>query len=150
MLVRTGVAFILAAQLSLAGCERTANPPRVTAENAFVIEPLAGRDVTLGGVSLSVQGGPVRLVAATSPQIGAIELHSGQMQGRMMMKAHAHGLDIPANGQLNLRQGGDHFMMFGVAETLKTGDSVDLNLAFMADGRPFELTVTAQVVSLSD
>ncbi len=96
--MRTRTFFLAAAcTLALGACNPAETPrtatetaksetetaaPIITYTDAFVMEPIAGRDMTMGGVTLSVTGADTRLVAASSPAFGAIELHSVHRGGR--------------------------------------------------------------------
>jgi copper(I)-binding protein len=52
------------------------------------------------------------------------------------------GIDIPANGQVELKPGGFHVMLIGLTRDLNVGDSVQLTLTFEKAG---QIPVTAQV-----
>ena len=89
--------FISVAAISLAAACSPADAPTPPASeaagpvlsytDAFVMEPIGGRDMTMGGISLSVEGGDVTLTEASSASIGTIELHTMAMaDGRMQMR----------------------------------------------------------------
>ena len=117
--------------ISLAACAPAATDgPVLSYDEAFIMEPIGGRDMTMGGVTLSLEGGDLRLVSAESLAIEAIELHTmGMVDGKMTMR-QVEGFDIAAGETLELKRGGNHFMMFGVDESVKGGETVDITLTF--------------------
>ena len=119
--------------------------PVLSYTEAFVMEPIGARDLTMGGVTLSVEGGDVTLTGASSPSIGTIELHTMAMaDGRMQMR-QVENFDIADGESLELKRGGNHFMMFDVGEDVMGGETVDITLTFDADGEPMTLVVEADV-----
>lgn len=124
--------------------------PVLSYTDAFVMEPIGARDMTMGGVTLSVEGGDVTLTSASSTSIGTIELHTMAMvDGRMQMR-QVEGFDIADGGSLELKRGGDHFMMFDVGEDVVGGDTIDITLNFDANGEPMTLVVEADVRTVGD
>jgi periplasmic copper chaperone A len=75
----------------------------------------------------STQGG--RLVSATSPVAGVVEIHEMKMDGNVMkMAALPKGLDLPAGQTVELKPGGYHVMLMELKQALKDGDNVPLSL----------------------
>jgi len=119
--------------------------PVLSYTDAFIMEPIGARDLTMGGVTLSVEGGDVTLTSASSTSIGTIELHTMAMiDGKMTMR-QADGFDIADGESLELKRGGDHMMMFDVGTDVTGGETVDITLNFDADGEPMTLVVEADV-----
>ena len=142
-----------AALLVLAGaCSPSSEPttemvaaPVLSYTDAFVMEPIGARDMTMGGVTLSVDGGDVLLTGASSPSIGSIELHTMAMvDGRMQMR-QVDGWELADGETLELKRGGNHFMMFDVGEDVVGGETVDITLNFETSGDPLTLVVEADV-----
>ena len=124
--------------------------PVLSYTDAFVMAPLAGRNMTMGGINLSVAGGDVRLTGASSPAFGAIELHTMEMtDGRMQMR-QADGFDIADGDTLALKRGGAHMMIFDPQIAIAPGDTVDLTLTFDANGVPLTLVVEAEVRAVGE
>ena len=125
---------------------QTAAAPVISYSDAFVMEPIGGRDMTMGGVSLSVAEAGTRLIAASSPDFGTIELHTMQMVDGKMQMRQVEGFDIAAGETLTLQRGGNHLMMFDVGEGVIGGETVDLTLEFAnGDEAPITLVVPATV-----
>ena len=75
----------------------------------------------------SAQGG--RLVSASSPVAGVVEIHEMSMDGNVMkMRALPNGLDLPAGKPVALKPGGYHLMLLDLKQPLKTGDTVAVTL----------------------
>ena len=83
-----------------------------------------------------------RLTAVASPVAARVQIHESRMESNMMMMRELRdGLPLPAGQPVELRPGGNHLMLLGVAEPLKAGDSVLLTLTF-ASAPPVEVTAT--------
>ena len=119
--------------------------PVLSYTDAFVMEPIGGRDMTMGGVTLSVDGGDVTLTSASSSSIGSIELHTMAMNDGKMQMRQVDGLEIADGESLELKRGGNHFMMFDIGEDVAGGETVDILLNFDANGEPMTLVIEADV-----
>ena len=124
--------------------------PVLSYSDAFVMEPIGTRDMTMGGVTVSVEGGDVTLTSASSTSIGTIELHTMAMvDGRMQMR-QVEGFEIADGDSLELKRGGNHLMMFDVGEDVVGGDTIDITLNFDANGEPMTLVVEADIRTVGD
>ncbi len=84
-----------------------------------------------------------KLIAASTDAAKTVELHTVIEEGGMMrMRQVEGGIDIPANGQVELKPGGFHVMLIGLTRDLNAGDKVELTLTFEKAG---EIPVTAEV-----
>ena len=119
--------------------------PVLSYSDAFVMEPIGGRDMTMGGVTVSVEGGDVTLTSASSPSFGTIELHTMAMVDDRMQMRQVENFEIADGEALELKRGGNHMMMFDVGEGVTGGETVDITLNFEADGEPMTLVVEADV-----
>lgn len=78
---------------------------------------------------------PDRLVAATAPFAGRVEIHEMSMKdGVMVMRPLPDGLAIPAGGSVELKPGGYHIMFLDLKAPLKEGTLVDGTLTFEKAG----------------
>lgn len=86
----------------------------------------------------------VRIVSATSPAAGTVELHEvvSDGSGSKTMRPKDGGLSIAAGGTHELVPGGDHVMLMDLKAPLQPGADVPVSLVF-EDGS--SLPVTAQV-----
>lgn len=124
--------------------------PVLSYTDAFVMEPIAGRNMTMGGVTLSVEDGDVRLVSATSDAVGTIELHTMSMTDGKMTMRQVEGFDLADGGTLSLQRGGNHMMMFDVSNDVTSAETVDILLNFDANGTPMTLVIEADVRAVGE
>lgn len=99
-------------------------------------------------VITSAQGG--RLVGASSPAAGVVEIHTMAMEGSVMrMRALPGGLPLPAAQAVKLEPGGVHLMLMDLKQTLEAGARVPLTLVVeAADGKRETVEVSAEVRAL--
>jgi hypothetical protein len=83
-----------------------------------------------------------RLLRAESDVAEAVELHTSEMQGEVMTMRPIEYVEVPANGQAELKPGGMHVMLIGLKRELKVGETVSLVLVFEKAGR---ISVQAEV-----
>jgi periplasmic copper chaperone A len=97
----------------------------------------------------SAKGG--RLVSASSPAAGVVEIHEMSMEGNTMkMRALPRGLDLPAGKAVELKPGGYHAMLMDLKAPLKTGESVDISLVVEGkDGKKETIALKAPVKDLA-
>lgn len=87
-----------------------------------------------------------RLLSATSPDAGKVEIHEMRMDGGMMrMRRLDDGLPIAAGGTLALAPGGVHLMFIGPTHPFVAGQAVTATLRFARGG---ERTVRFEVRAL--
>ena len=71
-----------------------------------------------------------RLVEASSPVAGVVEIHEMAMQNNVMRMRAVGGLDLPAGKAVELKPGGYHVMLMELKAPLKAGDTVPIRLVF--------------------
>jgi len=84
-----------------------------------------------------------RLVAASSPLAGRVELHEMSMQNNVMSMRALSAIDLPAGQLVELRPGAFHVMLFDLRQPLKAGDKLPLTLEF-DDGHNGRESITVQ------
>lgn len=95
----------------------------------------------------SAQGG--RLVSASSPAAGVVEIHEMAMEGSVMRMRAVAGLDLPAGKPVELKPGGYHVMLMDLKAPLQDGETVPLTLVIEGkDGKKETLEVKAPVKPL--
>ncbi len=105
--------------------------------------PPAGR-VGAGYLNVVNRGpAPDRLVSASSPAAGRVEIHEMRMDGSVMrMRELPGGLPVPAGESVVLKPGGIHLMLMELRAPLKQGGKVPMTLVFEHAGKvEIELSV---------
>jgi periplasmic copper chaperone A len=89
-----------------------------------------------GYLTLTNKGSePDRLIAASSPAAGRVEVHEMTMNGNVMrMRELEKGLEIPAGATVKLAPGGYHLMMTGLKGPFTKGARVPVTLTFEKAG----------------
>jgi copper(I)-binding protein len=143
---------LVPAFLFLAACGASTTAPAgaghavVDVTDAFIVQPPEGRDVTGGGMHVSVKGGSLTLVGATSEIAQNIEMHTMSMEDGVMQMRKVDGFTVSDEQPLVLERGGNHLMFFGTGP-LEAGQTVSIVLTFSDDaGTRQEVPVTAEVV----
>ncbi len=86
---------------------------------------------------------PDRLLSAAADVAGAVEIHESIMDGDVMrMQQLPDGIEIPANGQVELKPAGLHVMLIGLTKDLNPGETFPVTLQFEQAGA---ITVEAEV-----
>lgn len=97
----------------------------------------------------SAQGG--KLVSASSPSAGVVQIHEMAMEGSTMKMRAVPALDLPAGKAVELKPGGYHVMLMDLKAPLKEGDSVAITLVVEGkDGKKESVEVKAPVKPLGD
>lgn len=94
---------------------------------------------------------PAKLVGASSPAAGVVEIHRSSMEGGVMRMRPVEAIALPAGQAVELRPGGGyHVMMMQVPKPLKEGETVPITLVFeSADGKRESMTIEAPVKALA-
>lgn len=69
-----------------------------------------------------------RLVSASSPVAGVVEVHEMTMQGEVMKMSRVPALALPAGKTVELKPGGYHVMLLGLKQQVQDGDQIPLTL----------------------
>lgn len=119
--------------LALAGCDRppAADVPAIVSPSDAICRPTPnGRDMTGCYVTLTSSRDD-RLLSVASPSAAEGQVHEMKIvDGVMSMAALKDGLALPAGEAVALKPGGNHIMLLGVKQPLKTGEQVSLTLTF--------------------
>jgi periplasmic copper chaperone A len=78
---------------------------------------------------------PDKLLGVESQAAKAVELHVSELQGDVMTMRPIEFVEVPANGEAELKPGGMHVMLIGLKHDLKAGEVIDLVLVFEKAGR---------------
>lgn len=105
-------------------------------DGAYVRAMLPGQPVGGGFVVIKNSGSDDdRLVSASSPVAGTVEMHEMAMQGEVMrMRKLNDGIPVRAGETVELKAGGLHMMFMQVKTPFKEGDTVPVSLRFEKAG----------------
>ena len=141
----------------LAGCTTVVAPAETAADAMPAMAPEPGKITVMdarsrpspmaggnGAAYLVVLNGldaDVQLTSAATDAADVVELHETvDDNGVMRMIPQPDGFTVPAGGSVELKPGGKHVMMIGLAKPLETGDEFELTLNF-DNGESMTLTV---------
>ena len=122
----------------------------VDVKDAWARATVKGQMASGAFMTLTAKDG-AKLVSATSPVAGVVEVHEMKMDGNVMkMRAVQGGLDLPAGKAVELKPGGHHVMLMDLKQQVKEGESVPLTLVFEGrDGKRETVQVAAPVRALN-
>lgn len=135
----------LVALLAFAGLVQA----QVTVGEPWVRGTVAGQKAT-GAFMTLTSPTEAKLVSASSPVAGVVEIHEMSMDGGVMrMGAVKGGLPLPAGKAVELKPGGYHVMLMDLKQPVKAGDTVPLSLVIEgADKKAQTVEVKATVKAL--
>ena len=118
----------------LFGLTLAALPGAGSAQNSTVrvTEPFA-RAAAAGRTAaayMNLQGGPDRLLGATSDVAGRVELHETMMENGIMSMRPVAGVAVSPGAATRFAPGGLHIMLVDLKRPLKEGDTISLELNF--------------------
>jgi len=123
---------------------------QTSVKDPWVRGTVAGQKATgMFGQITSSTGG--KLVSASSPVAGVVEVHEMAMDGNVMKMRAVPSLELPAGKTVELKPGGYHVMLMDLKQELKAGDSVPLTLVIEgAGGKRETVELKAPVRALAD
>jgi len=86
-----------------------------------------------------------RLVSASTPVAGTVELHTMTMDGDIMRMRQIPSIDVKSGASVELKPGGLHIMLLDLKAPLKEGQKFPLTLTFEKAGTE---TVDVEVKSI--
>jgi hypothetical protein len=116
-------------------------------EKPFSRETPSGSNLGVGYFTIINKGAEAdRLVSASTPKAGKVEIHETVMQnGVMKMRELAGGLVIDAGKTVILAPEGNHLMLIDLKAPLKQGDKVPLTLNLEKAGK-IEVTLDVEAI----
>ena len=102
----------------------------VDVKDAWARATVKGQMATGAFMTLTAKDG-AKLVSATSPVAGVVEVHEMKMDGNVMkMRAVQGGLDLPAGKAVELKPGGYHVMLMDLKQPLTKDSTIPMTLVF--------------------
>jgi copper(I)-binding protein len=106
---------------------------QTTVKDAWVRGTVAQQKATgMFAQITSTVGG--KLVSASSPAAGVVEIHEMKMEGSTMKMRAVPSLDLPAGKAVELKPGGYHVMLLDLKQQLKAGETVTVTLVIEGAG----------------
>ncbi len=115
----------------------------VEVRDAWARSTVQGQQASGAFMKLTAKEG-ARLVAASSPVAGVVEVHEMKMEGDVMRMRAIAGLDLPAGKTVELKPGGYHVMLLDLKTALRSDSTVPLTLVFK-DAKGLESKVDVQL-----
>lgn len=118
---------------------------QVEVHGAWARATVAGQ--TAGGAFMTLTSKEgARLVGATSPAAGVVEVHEMAMDGNVMKMRAIPALELPAGRAVELKPGGYHVMLLDLKRPLTVGEKIPLELRFeLTNRRQVTQSVTVEV-----
>lgn len=117
----------------------------ITAAHPWTRATPGGATVGAAYLELRSDGVSDRLVAASSPAAGRVEIHTHIHEGGVMKMRRIDGIDVTPAKPVVLKPSGDHIMLMDLKAPLKEGDLVKLTLQFEKAGS-VEIEATVEPV----
>ncbi|MBP7566305.1 MAG: copper chaperone PCu(A)C [Burkholderiaceae bacterium] len=142
---RTLVAATVLAATGLALAQTPSSAERVQVQGAWARASVPGQSGTGAFMRLTARE-PLRLVGASSPAAGVVEVHEMKMEGDVMRMRALPELALPAGQAVELRPGGYHVMLMDLKAPLASGSAVPVTLRLKdARGTEFQLPLSLPV-----
>jgi copper(I)-binding protein len=97
----------------------------VKATNAWVRATVAAQKSTGAFLTLT-SSVDAKVLSASSPAAAIVEIHSSSMEGGMMQMRAVDALPLPAGKPVELKPGGLHVMLMGLAKAVVQGEKVPI------------------------
>jgi len=120
---------------------------QVEVKDAWVRTAVPGQSGTGAFMSITAKNG-AKLVGASSPVAGVVEVHEMKVDGDVMRMRAVPALDLPAGQAVQLKPGGYHVMLMELKQALPKGATVPLTLTFKdAKGQESKVALTVPVAA---
>ncbi len=100
---------------------------QVTVKDPWVRATVSAQKAT-GAFMQITSAQDARLVEASSPVAGVVEVHEMVMEKDVMKMRAVKGLDLPAGKTVELKPGGYHVMLMDLKQQMKEGTTVPVTL----------------------
>lgn len=135
--------LLLASALSLSLAAH-AQSPAVKVDDPWVRATVAPQKAT-GAFMQLTSSQAAKVVAASSPVAGMVEIHEMKMDDGVMKMRAVDALPLPAGQAVALKPGSYHVMLMGLQRPIKAGEVVPLTLTVEgADGKRTDVEVKAK------
>ena len=121
--------FFMVAATALALAAGSAQAQTVDVQGAWARATVQGQKATGAFMKLTAKD-DAKLVSASSPVAGVVEVHEMKMEGDVMKMRAIPGLDLPAGKAVELKPGGYHVMLMDLKMPLQKDTTIPLTLTF--------------------
>jgi copper(I)-binding protein len=129
------IALLAAVLLSGAAIAQDYQLKMLRVSNPFARATPPGAKVAGAFMSIENQGKEAdRLVSASSPVAGLVEIHEMAMGGGMMKMRAIKGIEVKPGATVVLKPGGYHVMLEDLKRPLKQGEQIPVQLMFEKAG----------------
>ncbi len=129
------IALTIVAAFYFVRREESSAPPEIAVTQAWARATAPGADVGAVYITLENKGGKTdRLVGVTSPAAQSATLHRTVEENGVGTMREADG-SIAPGARIEMKPGGTHIMLTGLAAPLKEGDTLAVSLDFEKAGR---------------
>ena len=123
------IGLVTAITFILTGCGASGDPIEV--DNGWVRAMPPGAKMTAGYVTVTNNGkGELRVLGASSPFFGRIEMHTTVMNDGVQQMRMVDGYKIAPGESLELKAGSDHLMMRFPRDLETAGGQIPVSMAF--------------------
>lgn len=124
--------LVIALALGIAGCSREYVVGSIVVSDPWSRATPPGGSVGAGYMKISNHSArAIRLLGGSTDVAEKVEIHAMTVvDGVMRMRPLADGLEIPADGAIELKPSGMHLMLIGLKRALAEGEEVPLTLNF--------------------
>lgn len=135
---------LLLASALLLSLAAQAQSPAVKVDDPWVRATVAPQKAT-GAFMQLTSAQAAKVVAASSPVAGMVEIHEMKMDDGVMKMRAVDALPLPAGQAVALKPGSYHVMLMGLKAPIKAGEVVPLTLTVEgADGKRTDVEVKAK------
>jgi periplasmic copper chaperone A len=106
---------------------------QVTARDPWVRATVPAQKTT-GAFMTLTSSEDLKVVGASSPAAAKVELHASMSMGGVMQMHALDSIALPAGKAVELKPGGMHVMLIGLARQMKEGEKVPIVLAIEGKG----------------
>lgn len=126
----------------LSACAAAPAGPAIQIESPWARAAAMGNNTGVFMVIKNTSGQADKLVSAAFAEAMMTGIHETKMVNDVMTMSEIESLEVPANGQVELKPGSYHVMIMELMKELKAGDKIKVTLTFEKAG---EVVVEAEV-----
>jgi periplasmic copper chaperone A len=119
----------------LSACAAAPTGPAIKIESPWARAANSGDNTGVFMIIKNTSGQADKLLSAAYADAMMTGVHQTVMKDNVMTMSEVPSLDIPANGQVELKSGSYHVMIMELMKELKPGDKIKVTLTFEKAGK---------------